>query len=138
MDQRSIIMFLHPKEFSTKDVHTELVQVLGSDDDAIAYLTVTKYIRNDVILQNDPEPESKDRAEDSPQSLRSSKTSLAIMSNELLKLLESTKHHSWKYIVMLDETWFYLFIFLLITNQIGSVHKMKLHKGREKLCHLRR
>jgi hypothetical protein len=29
---------------------------------------------------------------------------------ELLKLLESMRHHSWKYIVTLDEAWFYLFI----------------------------
>jgi hypothetical protein len=33
-----------------KDVHTELVQVLWSD--AIVYSTVTKYMRNDSILQN--------------------------------------------------------------------------------------
>jgi hypothetical protein len=61
-----------------------------------------------------------------------------ILSKELLKLLESMRYHSWKYIVTLDEAWFYLSIFLLITNQFGSVQKMKLHKGREKLCHLRR
>jgi hypothetical protein len=30
----------------------------------------------------------------------------------------------------LDETWFYLSIFLLITNQFGSVPKMKLDKRR--------
>jgi hypothetical protein len=36
------------------------VQVLGSD--AIAYSTVTKYILNEVILQN--EPETEDGAED--------------------------------------------------------------------------
>jgi hypothetical protein len=33
--------------------------------------------------------------------------------------------------VTLDEAWFYLSIFLLITNQFGSVQKMKLRKGRE-------
>jgi hypothetical protein len=55
-------VFLHLKEFSAKDVHLALVQVLGSDDDAIAYSTLTKYIRNDVILQN--ESEAEDRAED--------------------------------------------------------------------------
>jgi hypothetical protein len=43
-----------------KDIHTELVQALGSD--AMAYSTVTKYIRNDTILQN--ESEAEDRAED--------------------------------------------------------------------------
>jgi hypothetical protein len=43
-----------------KDVHTELVHVLKSD--AIAYSTMTKYIRNDVIFQN--EPEAKDGVED--------------------------------------------------------------------------
>jgi hypothetical protein len=61
-----------------------------------------------------------------------------IMSKELLKLLESMRHHSWKYLKTLAETWFdlsiflsfYLFIFLLITNQFGSVQKMKLYKGR--------
>jgi len=58
------------------------------------------------------------------------KQARVIMSKELLKLLESMRHHSWKYIVTLDEAWFYLSIFLLITNQFGSVQKMKLHKGR--------
>jgi hypothetical protein len=50
VDQRSILGFLHLKELSAKatDVDTELVQVLRSD--AIAYSTVTKNIRNDVIL----------------------------------------------------------------------------------------
>jgi hypothetical protein len=64
MDQRSIVVFLHLNELSTKDVQAELVHILGSDDDVIACLTVTKYIRNDIILQNDPERESEDRAED--------------------------------------------------------------------------
>jgi hypothetical protein len=39
-------------------------------------------------------------------------------------------HHSWKHIVTLDEAWFYLSVFLLITNQVGSVQKMKLQKKR--------
>jgi hypothetical protein len=62
MDQRSIVVFLHLKGLpaKAKDVHTELIQVLGSD--AIAYSTVTKYIRNDLIWQN--EPEAEERAED--------------------------------------------------------------------------
>jgi hypothetical protein len=62
MDERSIVMFLRLKRLSAKakDVHTELVQVVASD--AIAYSTVTKYIRNDVVLQN--EPKAEDRAED--------------------------------------------------------------------------
>jgi hypothetical protein len=60
MDQRSIVLFLCLKRLSAKNVHTELVQVLGSD--AIAYLTMTKYIWNNVILQN--EPEAENRAED--------------------------------------------------------------------------
>jgi hypothetical protein len=57
MDQRSIFVFLHLKRLSAKakDVHCELGQVLWSD--AITYSTVTKYIRNDVILQNEPETE---------------------------------------------------------------------------------
>jgi hypothetical protein len=36
------------------------------------------------------------------------KQTLVIMSNELLKLFESMRHRSWKYIMMLDEVWFYL------------------------------
>jgi hypothetical protein len=69
--------FLHMKGLSTKakDVHTELVQVLWSD--AIAYSTVTKYIRNYIILQN--EPEAEDRAEDQR---------FSITDNPILKLLE--------------------------------------------------
>jgi hypothetical protein len=47
------------KGLSAKNFHTEFVHVLGSD--AIAYSTVTKSIRNDVILPN--EPEAEDRAE---------------------------------------------------------------------------
>jgi hypothetical protein len=43
-----------------KDIHTELVQALGSD--AMASSAVRKYIRNNMILQN--EPETEDRAED--------------------------------------------------------------------------
>jgi hypothetical protein len=43
-----------------KDVHTELVEVVGFD--AVSYSNVTKYIRNNIILQN--EPEADDRAED--------------------------------------------------------------------------
>jgi hypothetical protein len=44
MDQRSIAVFLHLKGLSAKakDVHTELLQVVGPD--AIAYSTVRKYI----------------------------------------------------------------------------------------------
>jgi hypothetical protein len=45
------------------------------------------------------------------------KHALGIMSKELLKLLESRRHHSRKFLVTLDEAWFYLSIFLLITNQ---------------------
>jgi hypothetical protein len=57
MDQGSNAMFLHLKGLSakTRDVHTELAQVLGSD--APEYSTMTKYMRNDVILQNEPEAE---------------------------------------------------------------------------------
>jgi hypothetical protein len=44
------------------------------------------------------------------------KQTRAIMSTELLKLLESMRHYAWKCIVTLDEAWFYLSIFLLITN----------------------
>jgi hypothetical protein len=61
-----------------------------------------------------------------------------VMSKEFLKLLEFMRHHSWKYRVTLDEAWFYLSIFLsfylsiflLITNEFGSVQKMELHKRR--------
>jgi hypothetical protein len=48
------------KEFSAKEIHPEVVHELGSD--AIASAIVTKYTRNDAILQN--EPEAEDRAED--------------------------------------------------------------------------
>jgi hypothetical protein len=56
MSQRSIAMFLHLKGLSTKDVQTELVQVLWFDDDALAYSIVTQYLRNDVILQMSLQP----------------------------------------------------------------------------------
>jgi hypothetical protein len=159
-----------------KDVHTEFVQVLGSD--AIAYSTVTKYIQNDSILENEPDAEDQGflitdsavlealgmmplvsihqiakitfipsttvfrrlmkslhfvlkRLHFVPHRLSDlQKQARAIISKELLKLLESMRHHSWKSTVMLDEAWCYLFIILLIMNQFGSVQKMKLHKGR--------
>jgi hypothetical protein len=50
------------------------------------------------------------RLSDGPKQAR------VIMLKELLELLESMRHHSWKYIVTLDEAWFDLLIFLLITN----------------------
>lgn len=44
MDQKSICVFLHKKGLSSEQVHSELVQVLGTE--AVAYSTVTKYIRS--------------------------------------------------------------------------------------------
>jgi hypothetical protein len=63
VDQRPIIVFLHLRGVSAKakDVRTELVDALSSD--AIASSAVTKHIRNDIILQNEPEPEAGDQAE---------------------------------------------------------------------------
>jgi hypothetical protein len=66
LDQRSIAVFLHMKGLSVKDIHTKLVQVHGSD--AIAYSTVTKYLRSDIVLQNEPGVEN--RAEDQGFSIR--------------------------------------------------------------------
>jgi hypothetical protein len=43
MDQRSICLFLAMKGLSARDVHNELVAVLGPD--AIVYLTVTSSLR---------------------------------------------------------------------------------------------
>jgi hypothetical protein len=165
MDQRSIVVFLCLKELSVKakDGYTKFVHGLGPD--AIAYSTVTKYIWNNVILQN--ESEAEDGAEDQGFSITDNailealeimsfasirqiakmtiippttifcrltkllhfvlkrlpsvthrvsdlqKQVRVIMSKELLKLLESTRPYSWKYIVTLDEAWFYLSIFSL-------------------------
>jgi hypothetical protein len=67
----SIVMNLHLKGLSAKvkakakDVHTKLPQVLGSD--AVTSPTVTKYMRNDAIWQN--ESEAEDRAEDQDLSI---------------------------------------------------------------------
>jgi hypothetical protein len=68
MDQRSIIVFLPVKRFSAKakHVHIELGRVLVSD--VIACLTVTKCLRNDVILRN--EVEAEDEAEDQGFSIK--------------------------------------------------------------------
>jgi hypothetical protein len=72
-----MVVFLHLKGLSAKakDVHTEFVQVPGSD--TIAYSTVTKYLGNDVILQN--EPEAADQAE---------YQGLSIADNAILEALE--------------------------------------------------
>jgi hypothetical protein len=43
MDQRSICLFLDRQGFSASDIHGQFVSVFGSD--AIAYSTVTKYLR---------------------------------------------------------------------------------------------
>jgi hypothetical protein len=88
MDQRSIVVFLHLKGLSAKakDVHTKLVQVLESD--IIAYSTVTKYMRNDIILQN--EPEAEDRAEDQ---------GFSITGNAILKASEMMSFTSIRQIV---------------------------------------
>jgi hypothetical protein len=61
LDQRSIVVFLHLKGFSAKvkDVHTELADVLGSD--AIAYSTVTKYIRKMSFYKMNQKPRIEDR-----------------------------------------------------------------------------
>jgi hypothetical protein len=65
MDQKSMIVVFHMKGLSANDVHTELGKVLGSDDDdVIADSIVTRHRQNDVISQNEPEPEADDRAED--------------------------------------------------------------------------
>jgi hypothetical protein len=70
-------MFLHLKVLSAKakDVHTKFVHVLESD--AIAYSTVTNYLGNNVILQN--EPEAEDRVENQ---------SFPITDNAILDALE--------------------------------------------------
>jgi hypothetical protein len=61
-------VFLHLKGLSAKvkDVHTEVVQVLGSH--AIAYSIVTQYIQKDILLQD--ESEAEDRVEDQDFSIR--------------------------------------------------------------------
>jgi hypothetical protein len=45
MDQRSICLYLNRKGFSAHAIHDELVQVLDSDSDAVAYSMVTFYLR---------------------------------------------------------------------------------------------
>jgi hypothetical protein len=52
------------------------------------------------------------------------------MSKGVLKLFEFMRHYLWKFLMTVNKAWFYLSIFLLITNQFGSVQKMKLHNGR--------
>jgi transposase len=44
MEQRSICLFLARKWLTYREIHNELIAVLGSD--AVAYSTVTKYLRN--------------------------------------------------------------------------------------------
>jgi hypothetical protein len=143
-------VFFHLKGLSIPYLHTESVQEVRPH--AIAYSTVTKYIRNDAILQN--EPEAEDGVEDQGFSIPDNvnletlemmpfapirqiaemtvipvtfvfrrltksldfvlkrsrwvphilsdlqKQARIIMSKELLKLLESMRHHLWKYIVL--------------------------------------
>jgi hypothetical protein len=89
INQKSIVVFLHLKELSTKNVHIELVQVQVQVQvqvlrpDAIACSTMTKNIRNNVILQNESkleaeveaEAEAEDRAKDQAFSI----TDIAIL-----------------------------------------------------------
>jgi hypothetical protein len=58
INQKSTVMLLHVKGLSAKDVHTKLAQVLRPDG-AIAYSTITKYIRNNIALQNKPEADER-------------------------------------------------------------------------------
>jgi hypothetical protein len=54
MDQRSICLFLAMKRLSAREVHNELVAVLGLD--AIGYSTVTRYLRQRQVPASSPGP----------------------------------------------------------------------------------
>jgi hypothetical protein len=68
-------VFFHVKGLSAKYVHVELVQVVRSD--AIANLLVTKYMRRDLISQNEPEVENRAKDQD-----------FSIIDNAILEALE--------------------------------------------------
>jgi hypothetical protein len=53
MDQRSIALYLSMKELSVKAIHQEIVQTLGAE--AVAYLTVTWYLRAAKLLAQSKE-----------------------------------------------------------------------------------
>jgi hypothetical protein len=44
MDQKAIVLYLHMRGMSLDAIHEDLVRVLG--ENAVAYSTVTKYVRS--------------------------------------------------------------------------------------------
>jgi DNA-binding MarR family transcriptional regulator len=59
MDQRSICLFLTMKGLSAREVHAELVAIVGLD--AIAYSTVTKSVQQRQFPAIFPEPSDEPR-----------------------------------------------------------------------------
>jgi hypothetical protein len=51
MDQRSIVFYLNTKGWMARVIHDDLVATLG--EEAIAYSTVTKYLREAQTGRND-------------------------------------------------------------------------------------
>jgi hypothetical protein len=66
MDERSICLYLNRKGLSAREIHEELVQVLGSD--AVAYSAITFYLRASHWTagkdqqHSDPPPDDVDNA----------------------------------------------------------------------------
>jgi transposase len=158
MDQRSICLFLEMKGLSARAIHNELTEVLGPE--AIAYSTVTKYLRLGkmtteieeipfiefeheenlidqaitLALNDEPFASIRQIARKTllprstiyrhltnsmgfvvkhlrwvPHNLSDDQKQMRISKSiDLLHLLNSMKHHSWRNIVTLDESWFYL------------------------------
>jgi hypothetical protein len=59
MDERSFCLFLAIKGLSAREVHSELVAVLGLD--VIGDSTVSRYLRQQQFLATSPEPSNEPR-----------------------------------------------------------------------------
>jgi hypothetical protein len=57
MDQKAIVLYLHIKGMSLDTIHEDLVRVLG--DNAVAYSTVTKYVRSERFPPKNDGPPSQ-------------------------------------------------------------------------------
>jgi hypothetical protein len=58
MDQKSIVLYLNRKGWMARVIHDDLVATLG--DEAIAYSTVTKYLREAQTGPDDANPSSEE------------------------------------------------------------------------------
>jgi hypothetical protein len=67
MDQKAIVLSLHMRGMSLDAIHEDLVRVCVLEENAVAYSTVTRYVRSEKVSpKNDGPPSQCMAAEPSP------------------------------------------------------------------------